>query len=142
MWENKQPLSITKTCLTSFPLLQNGSWTLWPQCVPFPLVHCLFFYHSGELFLCWSALCSPAGCTVQTLSAASGCRLACFLIMKIHFLSLNTGKNRPVIGSHESPAVTRDLETAGPAGTFTLGHLTSQQTTRLFKICPWNLLLC
>ena len=73
MWENKHPLCVSKTCLTSFPLQQNGSWALCPQYVPSRLLHRrVSFTTVVELFLCWSALCPPAGCVVSTVSAASG----------------------------------------------------------------------
>lgn len=94
-----------------------------------------FYYQGGGVILC-------VGQHRALLLAASGCRLACFLLMKLHFPSQSTRRNLLVIGSCKSPTETRDLETAQTAGSFTLGYLTSQQTTSLSKVCPWNLLLC
>ncbi len=133
------PLCTATTCLT-FSLLQNGSQGPHINIVPFHSSIVCFLAQS------WCYFCvgqhSPAGCTLRTLSAASGCPLACFLIMKPHFISVNARKNWPVTGSHESPAQISDFRTAGTAGTFTLRHLTSQQTSFPFKFVQNLSLLC
>lgn len=62
----------------------------------------VFFSTAAEVFPFWSALFSPSGCTVPTA----------FLIVKLEFLSPNTGKNQQLAGftcCHPQPGNSRDI---------------------------------
>lgn len=131
---NKHPLWFTKPCLTSFPLVQSSSRALWPLQVPFHS-SIVGFFSTVELFLRWSALCSPAGCTERTDSLV----FSSWNPTSSHWTPGRIGRPSD---PRESHAVTQKLKTAGTAGTFTLGHLTSQQNKQHFKkTCPLNQLL-